>query len=233
MMRKEEFRFKQFAVCQSQSAMKVGTDGVLLGAWCDVKGARRILDVGCGTGLVALMVAQRNAETIVDAIDIDAIAVDEANGNFMRSPWADRLSATVADFAYFGVGGYDAIVSNPPFFTEKVLSPDARRAAARQVDSLPLSVLFGKAYELLNAIGSLSIITPYSIEKEVAFASGEANFWIAKKLIIRTTERKSPKRILWKFTKSETRCCENELVLNAEGGVRSAEYQELTDAFYL
>lgn len=232
-MRKEEFRFKQFAVCQSQSAMKVGTDGVLLGAWCEVEGAKRVLDVGCGTGLVALMVAQRNADATVDAIDIDDIAVDEANGNFSRSPWADRLSASVADLADFGAGEYDTIVSNPPFFTEKVLSPDARRAAARQVDSLPLEVLFRKSYELLSPVGSLSIITPYSIEKEVTFASGEANFWIAKKLVVRTTARKSPKRILWKFTKSDARCSEEELVLNAECGVRSAEYQALTDAFYL
>ena len=123
MTREKIFRFKQFGVLNDKTAMKVGTDGVLLGAWCDVAGARRVLDVGTGCGLIALMVAQRNKGAAVTAIDIDDEAVGEARINIARSPWSDRVEALCVDFNDFAAQEpYDLIVSNPPFFTEDVMA---------------------------------------------------------------------------------------------------------------
>ena len=125
-MRESVFRFKQFAVRNSMAAMKVGTDGVLLGAWCPVEGALRVLDVGTGTGLIALMVAQRNVSAMIDAVDIDHAACDEAGFNVANSPWHERINVECCDFMeYCGCGvGYDLIVSNPPYFDNGLLPPD-------------------------------------------------------------------------------------------------------------
>ena len=125
MGREKVFKFKQFAVLNDRTAMKVGTDGVLLGAWCPVEGARRVLDVGTGCGVIALMVAHRNTDAVIDAIDIDHDAIDEATLNFANSPWSERLTAIEGDFNNLNTAvGYDLIVSNPPYFTDSLLPPD-------------------------------------------------------------------------------------------------------------
>ena len=126
------FRFKQFAVEQDDVAMKVGTDGVLLGAWADCNGAKRILDIGTGTGVIALMLAQRNAEAEVQAVEIDETATRRARSNFDLSPWAERLTVencAVQEFA--PAEKFDLIVSNPPYFVDSLLPPDAKRSTAR------------------------------------------------------------------------------------------------------
>ena len=131
------FRFKQFTVCDERSAMKIGTDGVLVGAWADVEDDWRILDVGTGTGLIALMLAQRNASAKIVGIDISHEAVEEARDNFSRSPWATRLSAIEGDVCGFeGSEKFDHIVSNPPYFVDSLHSPDALRTMARHTSSL-------------------------------------------------------------------------------------------------
>lgn len=233
-MMSDVFQFKQFAVCQRRSAMKVGTDGVLLGAWCDADGVGRALDVGCGTGLISLMLAQKSPTAVVDAIDLDAIAVDEASANFVGSPWSERLRAACVDYANFTTDvPYDLIVSNPPFFVEKVLSPERRRSCARQCDSLPFDVLFRKSYSLLDDAGRFAIITPASIDREILFAAGEANFWVKKRTYVKTKAEKPAKRILWEFVKTETLPQSTELVLLDADGSRSEAYTELTNDFYI
>ncbi|MGM9841805.1 MAG: tRNA1(Val) (adenine(37)-N6)-methyltransferase [Candidatus Limisoma sp.] len=233
-MMSDVFQFKQFAVCQRRSAMKVGTDGVLLGAWCDADGVGRALDVGCGTGLISLMLAQKSPSAVVDAIDLDAIAVGEASANFVDSPWSERLRAACVDYVNFTTDvPYDLIVSNPPFFVEKVLSPERRRSCARQCDSLPFDVLFGKSYSLLNDAGRFAIITPTSIDREILFAAGEANFWVKKRTYVKTKAEKPAKRILWEFVKTETVPQSSELVLLNADGSRSETYTELTKDFYI
>lgn len=228
------FRFKEFVVNQSRSAMKIGTDGVLLGAWCDVSGACRILDVGCGTGLISLMMAQKNATAVIKAIDIDSEAVEEANGNFADSKWSARLSAFVADYRDYDCDvQFDAIVSNPPFFTEKVYSPDERRSAARQYESLPFEVLFRKSSELLSDCGTLSIIAPASCRDIVEFHAGEADFWLKRRTEVLTKKGKMAKRILWEFSKSEVKPVFSQLVINGENGQKTDEYISLTNTFYL
>ena len=132
------FRFKQFAVRQDRCPMKVGTDGVLLGAWAEVRpGDRRMLDVGTGTGLIALMLAQRSAARIT-AVDVDAECATQAAENFAASPWADRLDAVaVAVQRYDPVERFDLIVSNPPYYVDSLLSPDEGRNTARHAAGLP------------------------------------------------------------------------------------------------
>ncbi len=164
------FRFKQFAVVQRRSAMKVGTDGVLLGAWTPLRGSeRRILDIGTGTGLVALMLAQRTpADTRIEAIEIDPFSAAEAAENFARSPWSGRLQAHPAALQQFHSDQpYDLIVANPPFFVAeshkggKAAIADPARLAARQAGaSLPFPDLIAGAVRLLGPDGRLAVILP-------------------------------------------------------------------------
>ena len=131
------FRFKQFTVYHDRCAMKVGTDGVLLGAWTNLSQSRRILDIGTGTGLIALMMAQRVPEVPITAIDIDAEAVNQANENFSASPWNNRLEAVLQDVCtYTEKNSFDTIVSNPPYFINSLKCPDNQRTTARHTDTL-------------------------------------------------------------------------------------------------
>lgn len=142
------FKFKQFTVYHDKCAMKVGTDGVLLGAWCDVAGARRVLDVGTGTGLIALMIAQRS-EARITALDVDAAAVEQARENCSASPWAERIDVEQADFCSYRPDAlFDCIVSNPPYFVEDVHCPDKQRNMARHTAGLTFS-------SLLERVGAL------------------------------------------------------------------------------
>ncbi|MBQ3910329.1 MAG: methyltransferase, partial [Muribaculaceae bacterium] len=168
MAREKIFRFKQFGVLNDKTAMKVGTDGVLLGAWCNVTGARRVLDVGTGCGLIALMVAQRNQGAAVTAIDIDDEAVGEARVNVARSPWSDRVEALCVDFNDFAAQEpFDLIVSNPPFFTENVMAPDQSRNVARHSVSLTMEQLIGNSKPLLAHGGRLAFIAPTQQELNI------------------------------------------------------------------
>ena len=134
------FRFKQFTVWHDRCAMKVGTDGVLIGAWCDVDACRRILDVGCGTGLISLMIAQRTSDrTMIEGVEIDAVAAEQAAENTDRSPWKNRLRIHTSDFLDFATSAtvrYDHIVSNPPYFEKSLLPEDAARLTARHTGRL-------------------------------------------------------------------------------------------------
>ena len=228
------FRFKEFSINQSRSAMKIGTDGVLLGAWCDVENASNVLDIGCGTGLISLMIAQRNLNARIFAIDIDGVAVEEAKGNFANSLWGDRLSAFVCDYAEFKSEiKFDSIVSNPPFFTEKVYSPDERRSVARQYESLPFEVLFNKSSKLLSESGTLSIIAPAASADKFLFCAGEANLWLKRKTEVLTKKGKAVKRVLWEFSKKEVKPVISRLVISSDNGAKTEEYNSLTNAFYL
>jgi len=141
------FEFKQFKVEQHKAAMKVGTDGVLLGAWSPVNEARRILDVGAGTGLIALMMAQRS-EAIIDAVEISKSAYEEAKSNFEHSPWRDRLTVFHSDFHLFAdrsCAPYDLIVSNPPYFVNSLNTRNADLSIARHNDRLSFNQLISGA----------------------------------------------------------------------------------------
>lgn len=158
----QPFKFKQFDVAQDKCAMKIGTDGVLLGAWAPVEG-EDILDIGTGTGVIALMLAQRNPTAQIDAIDIDAEAVKQAEENFKASPWSGNLTVLHTDLnRYKSKKKYDNIVSNPPYFSNSTPAPKADRQKVRHTVQLNFEGLLKAAAELLKDSGKLSVILPYT-----------------------------------------------------------------------
>lgn len=247
MAKGQEFRFKQFKVQQDRCAMKVGTDGVLLGALAT--GGRRILDIGTGTGLVALMMAQRFPEARLMAIDVDGDACSQAAQNAAGAPFGDRvtvLHTALADFAADSskCGAYDAIVCNPPFFENSLECPDDRRTAARHTSSLPFAELAASAARLLSDVGTMTVIVPtYAVvrlEAECAYCSLQ----IVRRLHIKTVERKVPKRTLLYIMKlSDSSLCTGvgetqesnsvETRCLMENGQRSEWYSTICRDFYL
>ncbi|MBO7457555.1 MAG: methyltransferase [Paludibacteraceae bacterium] len=234
------FRFKQFTVWHDQCAMKVGTDGVLLGAWCP-KGTH-ILDVGTGSGLIALMAAQRFPEASVDAIDIDEAAVEQAQENFAASPWSDRLHAYLSPLQNWSNHQYDLIVSNPPYFQNGLKNPDKARQAARHTDTLSFAELFRHSARLLSENGVLALVLPAETEQEVRGLAAAELFSPTHITRVYSKESKPARRVLMSFTRnseipeyrnSDTSLIEDSLVLENEIGGRSAAYQELTKDFYL
>jgi len=234
------FRFKQFTVVDERSAMKVGTDGVLLGAWCGVREARRVLDVGTGCGVVALMVAQRNSEAMIEAIDIDEAAVDEARDNFMRSPWSDRLTANVLNFnslVAHDEGGkqWDVVVCNPPFFNNGVLPPDASRRQARHAVTLTVEQLLTGTPRLLSPAGALSLITPADNADEVVSHAVRAGLVVQRRTLVSSVEGVPPCRVLWQFACGQRQgaIVDDTLAIAAASGGYTARYAALVGDFYL
>ncbi len=226
------FNFKRFSVRQDRCAMKVGTDGVLLGAWAE--GGRRILDVGSGTGLIALMMAQRFPDAVVDGIDIDGEACLEAQENVQASPFADRVRIQNYRLQDFQAEPYDAIVSNPPFFVDSLKCPDGKRSLARHSDSLPFGDLFAGAVRLLHPGGVFSLIVPSEVVGRVESEGYALGFRLVRRCAVKTVERKSPRRFLLAFCKGGVRPLESEeVVLTVAGGERSEWYSRLTADFYL
>ena len=232
--REKVFRFKQFEVINDRTAMKVGTDGVLLGAWCPVEGARHVLDAGTGCGVIALMIAQRNSEATIMGIDIDEGAIEEACLNFAASPWRERLTATLADFNDLtGNDCYDLIVSNPPYFTGSLLPPDTSRTLARHTRSLTFSQLIMGAARLLSENGTLCLISPTDAESDIIEAATFANLPVKSITRVIPVEGAAPKRNLWILSRHTLPYRENTLTIAYKDGRFTQEYIDLTQAFYL
>ena len=234
------FRFQKFSVAHSRSTMKVGTDGVLLGAWADTHSARNILDIGTGCGLIALMAAQRTPDAHVTAIDIDQASIDEATENFQASPFTERLEAFQADIQTFSTQPntfqYDCILSNPPFFTESLLSPNPTRAAARSVaGGLSFQTLIESAVRLLAPGGSLQIILPFQEAPRILDIAIGAGLHLLRRTDITTKATKPPRRTLLHWTTQPTSApiLHNQICLTGAHGNRSEDYQALTKDFYL
>lgn len=227
--RENIFRFKQFSVANRLAAMKVGTDGVLLGAWADTTGARRILDAGTGSGLIALMLAQRTPDASITAIDIVDDAVTEAAENIAASPWSDRITALHGDIlTYRPNSPYDIIVSNPPFFNTTLRSPDSARAIARHGDGLTFGSLIALAPSLLAPDGSLAFISPAEREDDIVCAAAMARMYITRLTRVYTRRRAiSPARILWQLELKPAPLVTTSLRIGDDC------YQTLTAPFYL
>lgn len=229
------FRFKHFTLEDEHCAMKVGTDGVLLGAWADVESDRTILDVGTGSGIVALMALQRNPHADVVALDIDSAAVAQARSNADATPWHDRVVCVCSDVAeYESDRSFDHIVSNPPYFVESTHSPNSQRDRARNAESLPFEVLVSSTERLLRHGGRLTVVLPTesaSLFRRVAFE----RLWLSRLCSVHTVEGDLPKRVLMEFVLSDKplmpRC--TELVIQYRGGDYTAKYMALTKDFYL
>ena len=250
------FRFKQFEIEQDRCAMKVGTDGVLLGAW--TQGGRRILDIGSGTGLISLMMAQRFPEAEVVGIDMDADACGQARENVMASPFRDRVEIVccrLQDFVADGcasetaglksgaletaeglkaAGVFDAIVSNPPFFVDSLKNPDSKRTMARHTDSLPFRDLFAGVKRLLSDDGIFSAIVPAEVVEQFVAESCILGFYLIRKCGVKTVERKQPKRFMLSFAKHRISPYEEhvEAMMDSQGN-RSEWYRKITEEFYL
>ena len=179
------FHFKSFSIKQEQSAMKVGTDGVLLGAWVNPKSyPQQILDVGTGTGLVAIMLAQRFIRSQIHAIDIDQASTEEALFNTKTSPWSERLNIkNCALQDYNPSNKYDLIVSNPPYFRNTTLSNNISRALARNNLTLSLECLVERSYDLLHENGELALIVPSNEFETIQSLAVKFNFHIIKLVI--------------------------------------------------
>ena len=218
------FQFKQFIIEQELCAMKVGTDGVLLGAWA--KGGPRILDVGTGTGVIALMVAQRYPESQVAAIDIDEGAVRQAQQNVLLSPFSKRISVLQLAVQEHQ-GEYESIVSNPPFFIDSLQAPDEQRNMARHTATLTYAELMKAAYRLLTDDGEFSVIVPFDYRRRMEDEAIFVGFFPSRVCGVKTTERKPAKRYLLAFRKHPCLCEKTEMTIGDEA------YNRLTEAFYL
>lgn len=232
------FKFKQFSISQTNAAMKVGTDGVLLGAWTPVEDVKRALDVGAGTGLIALMMAQRNPYLDVTALEVDAGAYSDAKENFANSPWADRLHLIHTRFQNFTVdiyGQFDAIVCNPPFFEDGCHAPQSQRAIARHTLTLSSYDLLKGAYNLLCEEGDLSVVLPFISYHSFSQEAKKNLFYERRRLLVYPTPYKKAVRVLSVWTKFKVdEVIEEEMVIEENGRHNySPEYKELTKKFYL
>lgn len=218
--------------------MKVGTDGVLAGAWAPVpSGSRTLLDVGTGTGLIALMLAQRVAGARVDALDIDHEACLQARANVAASPWPGRITVvedSVQHFAAATTRRYDAIVANPPFFIGSLASPDARRTLARHAGQLPFAHLVRAAAQLLLPHGVFTVIVPSEALSLMEAEASLAGLFLWRHCAVKTVGRKPPRRHLLAFVRRRPAALDECVAtLSTPSGERSAWYAALTSAFYL
>ena len=235
-MSNDYFQFRQFVVHQQRCAMKVGTDGTLLGAWAAApSGQCRILDIGTGTGLIALMMAQRYPEAEVTGIDIDEDAVAQADENVRLSPFSERIRICHLDILNFAdTIGFDAIVSNPPYFVDSLACPDDQRTIARHAVSLTYEQLMHQVYRLLKDEGRFSVVVPSDCRAKIEAAACLEGFFTTRVCLIKTTPRKQPKRQLIEFQKHPVSELDiSEGIIEVSPNVRSEWYQQLTKEFYI
>lgn len=228
------FDFKQFRVYHDRCGQKVGTDGVVLGAWADLEGAARILDIGTGSGLIALMAAQRVPEAMVVGLDVDDDAVQQARQNVASSPFRERVVIQLCDVRKFRPDEkFDAIVCNPPFYTEDTLPPEESRALARNVSSLPFEELVASAARMLAVGGTFSVMLPmscYQLFNVICLSNG---LMLKRECTVQTVARKAPKRVLICYSNEPTESVEHERLILQEGNEKSEAYKDLARDFYL
>lgn len=244
------FRFKQFTVWHDRCAMKVGTDGVLLGAWAfqnaryDIPGAH-ILDIGTGTGLIALMLAQRwktdkeacdNGFHIL-GIDIDEQAVLQAQDNFTASPWSEHLSCKQISLQELHGLSFDYIISNPPYFVNSLRNPDLSRQTARHTDTLSYEDLLDGIARLLSDEGSAALILPAESEEEILSLAAHHSLYPGRLVHVCSKPNHAPKRILLELTRCNTPSRSSDepdtFYIESAHSPRSEEYAALTKDFYL
>ncbi|MBK6541162.1 MAG: methyltransferase [Flavobacteriales bacterium] len=217
-MPKAEFRFKQFTVRQERCSMKVSTDGVLFGAWVDYAGATRILDIGTGTGLLALISAQRNAQARIDALEIDDDAAAQAAENMAASPWADRVRVHRADARRVHAGDpYDLILCNPPYYSGYSTSPDARIGLAKHSGELTFPQLIAAVEKHLAPDGRLAVIIPANREEQFLPEAGRIGLAPSRRCLVRYVSHRPPKRVLLELDRGGATTLESEMTIEATG----------------
>jgi tRNA1Val (adenine37-N6)-methyltransferase len=235
-MSADKFEFKQFAVNQSKCAMKVGTDAVLLGAWVEINDAQNILDIGTGTGVIAIMMAQKSTADII-ALDIDPMACEQSRENILNSPWPNKIKVyneSLQHFAQHFASKFDLIVSNPPYFVDAYKSAEEARNQARHTDQLPFIDLVKCAIQLLNPNGRICIILPTKESLKFRELAAANQLFLTKITHVKTTQYKDEKRQLLQFELINKKLIEETLVIEQEERhCYSDEYKELTKDFYL
>lgn len=227
------FRFKQFAIDQSGVPMKVGTDGVLLGAWVRIDGTEhRILDIGTGTGVIALMAAQRSVAEHIAGIDVERVSAERAQANFEASPWRERLQAECVAVQEYGAEPFDLIVSNPPYFVDSLLPPDGGRTRARHTASLPFEELDEAMCRLLAPQGRAALILPPAEMERFATL---ARLKMVRRCDVWSVPQGGVKRVMAEFAHSVAgEClCETLTIETERRGEFTAKYRRLTKDFYL
>lgn len=228
------FQFKQFTIHQDLCAMKVGTDGVLIGAWGAV-GETRMLDIGCGSGLISIMAAQRTTTMKIDAIDIEESAVRQSEINVAACPWSDRITIHHTTIQEFNPQyKYDFIISNPPYFINSLKEGKDARAIARHSNTLPYSDLAKSVERVLTENGIFSVIFPYLEANIFIVEAAKYSLYCIKRVDIKGTATRATKRVMLQFARSRKEIINDELII--EDGARhhyTQKYKELTKEFYM
>ena len=232
-MSNQYFDFKRFRIEQENCSMKVGTDGVLLGAWFPLEAGMSVLDIGAGTGLVAIMAAQRGAGSVT-AVEIDPDAAGQARRNAAGSPWTDRINVHCADIARFTAeSGFDRIVCNPPYFRDSLRCPDAGRTTARHNDSLSFETLVKCSADMLAPDGILSVVLPFDAVGEFTKCASVAGLNLCRRTDVITAPGKQPKRSLLAFSRQSCGLQSDVLIMCGSDGSETSDYINLVKDFYL
>jgi tRNA1Val (adenine37-N6)-methyltransferase len=234
-MGQPHFTFKQFEIFQDRCAMKVSTDSIVLGSWAPVQGCRRILDVGTGTGILALMLAQRTPHDVqIDAVELDPAATEQAEENVNQSPWRERIRVIHQNVLTYAAPRYDLIVTNPPYFLHGQILPDAARQRARHTGELDHQSLLAAVQRLLAPDGLFALILPVDVAGSfVSLAAGQ-DWHVQRRCAVETRRGKTPALMLLVLTRSDVAMTEEETLCLREADHRySAEFTALADAFYL
>lgn len=236
-MSNKPFQFKQFTIQQDKTAMKIGTDGVLLGAWVGLESNPfSILDIGAGTGIIALMLAQKSNAELIDAIELNTDAYEQTVANFEESSWGDRLfcyHASLQEFAEEIDDTYDLIISNPPFYTSTYKELEKDRAMARHTETLTYSDLLQRVSKLLSKNGSCAFIIPFSEEINFIKIAGEFNLFPNRITHVKGTKTSKIKRSLLQFSFEEKTIEKSELIIEIERHNYTTAYKNLVKDFYL
>lgn len=228
------FKFKQFEVAQDKSAMKIGTDGVLIGAWSDLENSRNILDIGCGTGLICLMAAQRNPSSLITGIELELNAFKQASENCNKSKWSNRISIIHSSLQSFNLDSkFDLIISNPPFFSSSTKSEDSNRNLARNTHSLPFKCLVEKSKALLNKNGKFVVIIPFDCKTKFCDLANNNNLFLNKICFIKGNISSPIKRIMMEFSFTKSYLTKQELTIEVDRHQYTKEYISVCKDFYL
>lgn len=231
------FQFKEFTIHQDKTAMKVGTDGVLLGGWVELNNdLNNALDIGTGTGLIALQIAQRSEIQTIDALEIENNAFEQAVGNFENSDWSDRLfcyHASLHEFVDEIDEKYDLIISNPPFYTDTFKDLDQKRATARHTKSLSFEELLSATAKILTSKGTCAFILPFHEEVKFIKLAQKLNLYPFRILRVKGNIKSDFKRVLVQFSFIHSKPKIENLIIELERGVYTEEYKNLLKDFYL
>jgi tRNA1Val (adenine37-N6)-methyltransferase len=234
MGRNSGFTFKQFHIDHDRCAMKVGTDGILLGAWAPIAAARRVLDIGTGSGLIALMLAQRShADCHIDGVELDKDAVAQARANVAASPWPTRVGIIESAIQDYQAAPYDLIVSNPPYFVAGQSFSDPARALARHTGALGSRDLLAACARLLAADGRVALVLPTAMADEILCISADYDLYGVCYTAVITRAGKAANRVLLLLGRGLSRCERGEIVIHSTAGGYSDRYIQLTHPFYL